>query len=154
MTQIGGVINKRYDNETQKGKKYIKIEIKGTALTSWDENLFPQLNQGDELVVEYESKNGFKNVTKIVGSTTQKEEGMVDAESTKTVQNKPVADFAKNKEASIARMSALKSSVEFYNIQSTLATLSKDKVFKVDKCDIYNLAEQFRNYIEKGEIIK
>ena len=60
-----GVVEKLWDNQDKKGRRYLVLEIGGERYSLWDEDLMSGLEEG--LVVEYEWKQSgkYKNLTAI-----------------------------------------------------------------------------------------
>ena len=60
-----GLIEKLWENQDRKGRRYLVLEIAGERYSLWDEDLMNGLDEG--LVVEYEWKQSgkYKNLTEI-----------------------------------------------------------------------------------------
>lgn len=152
MTTITGIISSKELKTSSKGKQYATVNIDGNIMNCWDTDLFDAITEGAKVTVEYETNGKFKNITDVIPSgpqTPQTSTANPAPAPAPQPQAGPVSDFAKNKEASMARMSALKNAVEFYEIQAQMGTIKT-----LERIDIYNLAEQFRLYITTGEMFK
>jgi hypothetical protein len=87
-----GQIEKIWDNESRNGQRYLGLSIDGQRYTLWDEKYFGRLEEGDVIDFEWKKSGKFKNITKI---NLDEDDG-----------------FMERRQASIIRMSCLKSASE------------------------------------------
>ena len=133
-----GTIDKRYENATGEGKKYVRVEIGGQSYSIWDSKYFQVAQEGTEVEFQFKEQTQgdrvFRNITAIRGAG--------GAPMAQLQAQGAGAPTTANKDIQIARQSSLKTAVEF------LGGVPGETEATVD--EVIQTAEKFVCYVMHG----
>jgi len=147
-----GIIGKKEQAKTKAGAIYYKFVINGKTYNLFDENLANGINVDDKVGFFYTTKdsewNGkqitYRNLSNIhlVDSVE-----MIDVKDTPPKQVNYRGDFEKTKSERMTKLGCLRDA-----IQVLTAQLEAKQITEIKQEEVFELAELFRNYVEKGDI--